>query len=90
VLSPGQHLNLTRSGRDKWRFASGAAQGAIASKHLTSRCTAATGGWSGLRTDKISSRAGLWGTQQVADAYGDAKDLMYTVHRGPTPCQVTN
>ena len=30
------------------------------------------------------------GTQQVADAHGDAMGLMYVVHRAPTPCQGTN
>ena len=44
-----------------------AAQGAIACKHLTSQCLAATRGGSGLQTGKTSSHAGLCGTQ-VADA----------------------
>ena len=37
-----------------------AAQGAIACKHLTSQCLAATRGGSGLQTGKTSSHAGLW------------------------------
>ena len=41
-----------------------AAQGAIACKHLTSQCLAATRGGSGLQTGKTSSHAGLCGTQR--------------------------
>ena len=44
-----------------------AAQGAIAYKHLTSKCLAATRGGSGRQTGNTSSHAGLCGTQ-VADA----------------------
>ena len=44
------------------------AQGAIACKHLTSRCLAATHGGSGLQTCKTSSHAELCGSHLAGAA----------------------